>query len=71
MLSCYHSDFNVYIKERKIVIQVDKVVLGEESKIDGCYVLTTDLKKEMYPPSQFESTEILAPLIKKFGKISL
>ena len=29
------------------MIQVDKVVLGEESKIDGCYVLTTDLKKEV------------------------
>jgi len=35
------------IKERKIVIQVDKVVLGEELKIDGCYMLTTDLKKEV------------------------
>jgi len=34
-------------KERKIVIQVDKVVLGEELKIDGCYMLTTDLKKEV------------------------
>ena len=47
MLSWHHADFNVYIKERKIVIQVDKVVLGEESKIDGCYVLTTHLKKEV------------------------
>ncbi len=47
MLSWHHSDFNVDIKERKIVIQVDKVVLGEELKIDGCYVLTTDFKKEV------------------------
>jgi len=37
----------VTTKERKIVIQVDQVVLDEESKIDGCYVLTTDLKKEV------------------------
>ncbi len=47
MLSWHHADFNVYIKERKNVSQVDKEVLGEEAKIDGCYVLTTDLKKEV------------------------
>jgi len=34
-------------KEREITIQVDNNLLAEESKIDGCYVLTTDLKKEV------------------------
>ena len=34
-------------KERKIMVQVDQITLTEESKIDGCYVLTTDLKKEV------------------------
>ena len=37
----------VTVKERKIDIQVDEDVLAEESKLDGCYVLTTDLKKEI------------------------
>ena len=37
----------VTAKEREIVIQVDQDALDEESKIDGCYVLTTDLKKEV------------------------
>jgi len=35
--------------------RIDKILIGE-------------FKKEMYPPSQFESSKILAPLIKKFGK---
>ena len=37
----------VTVKERKIDIQVDESALAEESKLDGCYVLTTDLKKEI------------------------
>ena len=37
-----------------------------QTRID--IILRGDFKKEMYPPSHFESTEILAPLIKKFGK---
>ena len=37
----------VTAKERKIIIQVDEIALVEESKIDGCYVLITDLKKEI------------------------
>jgi len=37
----------VNAKEREIDIQIDKGVLIEESKLDGCYVLTTDLKKEV------------------------
>ncbi len=35
----------VTTKERRLVIHIDKIILAEESKIDGCYVLTTDLKK--------------------------
>jgi len=37
----------VTVKERKIDIQVDESALAEESKLDGCYVLKTDLKKEV------------------------
>jgi len=37
----------VTVKERKIDIKIDEDVLAEESKLDGCYVLTTDLKKEI------------------------
>ena len=37
----------VTAKECKIDIQVDEGALAEESKLDGCYVLTTDLKKEI------------------------
>ena len=37
-----------------------------QTRIDK--ILRGEFKKEMYPPSQFESTNILAPLIKKFGK---
>ena len=34
-------------KDRQINILIDNNILAEESKIDGCYVLTTDLKKEV------------------------
>ena len=37
-----------------------------QTRIDK--ILRGEFKKEMYPPSQFESTKILAPFIKKFGK---
>jgi len=37
-----------------------------QTRIDK--ILKGEFKKEMYPPSQFESINILAPLIKKFGK---
>jgi len=37
----------VTAEERKIGIQSDKDALAEESKLDGCYILTTDLKKEV------------------------
>ena len=37
-----------------------------QTRIDK--ILRGEFKKEMYPPSQFESTNILAPLIRKFGK---
>ncbi len=37
----------VTVKERKIDIKVDESALAEESKLDGCYVLTTDLKEEI------------------------
>jgi len=37
----------VTAKKREIDIQIDKNALVEESKLDGCYVLTTDLKKEV------------------------
>lgn len=37
-----------------------------QTRIDK--ILRGEFKKEMYPPSQFESTKILAPLIRKFGK---
>ena len=37
----------VTAKDREIDIRVDKGALAEESKLDGCYVLTTDLKKEV------------------------
>ena len=33
--------------EREIVIKIDKDALTDESKLDGCYVLTTDLKKDV------------------------
>ncbi len=33
--------------ERKIVTEIDREILDEEAKLDGCYVLTTDLKKEV------------------------
>jgi len=37
-----------------------------QTRIDK--ILKGEFKKEMYPPSQFESNKILAPLIKRFGK---
>lgn len=37
-----------------------------QTRIDK--ILRGEFKKEMYPPSQFDSTKILAPLIRKFGK---
>lgn len=37
----------ITVQERKIIIQVDEDVLAEESQLDGCYVLKTDLKKEV------------------------
>ena len=37
-----------------------------QTRIDK--ILRGEFKKEMYPPSHFESTKILAPLIRKFGK---
>jgi len=37
-----------------------------QTRIDK--ILKGEFKKEMYPPSQFESSELMAPLIKKFGK---
>lgn len=37
-----------------------------QTRIDK--ILRGEFKKEMYPPSQFESVKILAPLIRKFGK---
>lgn len=37
----------ITVQERKIIIKVDEDVLAEESQLDGCYVLKTDLKKEV------------------------
>ena len=34
------------IVDREIILSVDQDVLAEEAKLDGCYVLKTDLKKE-------------------------
>jgi len=41
------SWIKVTAEERKIKIEIDTAELAEESKIDGCYVLTTDLKEEV------------------------
>jgi len=48
--------------ERDISIKIDEDVLAEESKLDGCYVLTTDLKKDV-------SKEIIHTRYKNLAKV--
>ncbi|MBW1815392.1 MAG: IS1634 family transposase [Deltaproteobacteria bacterium] len=48
--------------ERNVSIKIDKDVLAEESKLDGCYVLTTDLKKAV-------SKEIVHARYKDLAKV--
>jgi hypothetical protein len=52
----------VTTEEREIEIKIDREVLEEESKLDGCYVLTTDLKKDV-------SKEIIHTRYKDLAKV--
>lgn len=39
----------VEIIGRNLVLRIDKEALGEESKLDGCYIIKTDLAREQAP----------------------
>jgi len=52
----------VATEERNISIKIDKDVFAEKTKLDGCYVLTTDLKKDV-------SKEIVHARYKDLAKV--
>lgn len=43
------------VSERKTLLTIDEDALGDESKLDGCYVLKTDLKKEKIGKNEIHS----------------
>ncbi|MCP3965606.1 MAG: IS1634 family transposase, partial [Lentisphaerae bacterium] len=43
------------VSDRKILLTIDEDALGEESKLDGCYVLKTDLEKEKIGKNEIHS----------------